>query len=447
MFNFVNVTFPNTSLQPKRLYSATLKQNRFEHEMLHLEFKDWGTEYNVISAGNPVYVKIYGSTSNKDFYGYVHHINQIKTPGKNFAEVVAISASMVMKTPSQKVWTNTTADKVIKSIASKHGFLAVTVPHPRVYPQISQTGHTDWEFMVRLANQSGYSLRTENTELYFQPVLEEYTKNRSQARKFVQRSIESIDGSTLYSFNPIIGESLDFGDGGNKSADAISGVDKLSKTLISTTKQIRNKTTRTSNQVEFFDRYDTHIVASDALTAKYEAEAADDNNTFAYRATAVVLGEPDIRPDMPVYIQGVGSEYEGYWVVLGTEHTIIEETLNQQVYTTTLYLGTDSLGSANTWVDNKLVSQPDYLPKRSITPNVKQTNSIPVTTLIKTSVHPSPQINGSFGTIKNRTKPTVNGAPIAPPVWKNTASGNNNSFVEISKPQAVVDRLKVVSKR
>ena len=205
MFNYVKVNFPNTTLQPEVLYSATLKQNRFQHEMVHLNFRDWGVEYSVISAGSPIHIKFYGTTSSRDFYGYVHHVTPNKTPGKNFVEIVALSASMVMKQPAQKIWTNITADQVIKKIAAKHNFLSKTVPHPRVYPQIAQTGHTDWEFMVRLAKQSGYSLRTENTELYFQPILEEYTNYRSEARKFVQRSVESIDGSTLYSFNPTIG--------------------------------------------------------------------------------------------------------------------------------------------------------------------------------------------------------------------------------------------------
>jgi hypothetical protein len=444
MFDYVKVTFPNTTLQPQTIYSAVLKQNRYQHEMAILQFRDWDTQYNVISSGSPVHIKFFGTFASRDFYGYVHHVNPTKTPGKNFSEVVVIGASMVMKAPSQKVWVNKTADQVIKEIAAKHGFLAVTVPHPRVYPQISQTGHTDWEFMVRLAKQSGYSLRAENTEIYFQPHLDEYTKYRSQAPKFIQRPQEHVDGSTLYSFHPTIGESLNFEDGTFKSAVAVSGVDRYATTRVSSTQQKRNNSTRLTSQVEFFDRYDTHVVAPDPITAKHEAIAADDNNTFAYRATAVVLGEPDLRPDMPVYLDGIGGEHSGYWTILGTEHSIMETERNIQTYTTTLHLGADSLGSAKTWVDNQNVKQPDYAPKRTIIPNVRQTNYIPQSTLITTSVHPSPQVNGSFGTLKNRAKPTIRGTQISPPVWKNKSAGITNNFVETPKPPAVVNRLRVV---
>jgi hypothetical protein len=86
------------------------------------------------------------------------------------------------------------------------------------------------------------------------------------------------------------------------------------------------------------------------------------------------------------------------------------------------------------------------LPKRTIISNIKQTKTIPVSNLVKTSIHPSPQINGSFGSINNRPKPTINGAPITPPVWKNPLAGTNNPFVEVSKPAAIVDRLKTATR-
>lgn len=288
--------------------------------------------------------------------------------------------------------------------------------------------------------QSGYSLRTENTELYFQPVMEDFTNYRESAPKFVMRQMSDPDGSTIYSFNPIIGESLDY-DNSTKAAVAISGVDKSIGDRIAITKQTRNQKTRKKQQNEFFDKFDTSVVATDLEVATSEAKAAEDRNSFPYRATVEVLGDPSLRPDLPIFLEGIGETYSGYWVILKAEHKILETERNQQTYTTILTVGIDSLGSANSWVDNKTVNSPDYLPSRKIIPNVKQTKVIPTTALSNVSPSATPQTKGSFGNPKNRNKPSINNRDQAPPIWKSTTSSLNNIIVENKKSPIILDRV------
>lgn len=440
MFNYIKVSFPDTDIQPEVVYSANIYQSRFAHEMAVVKFRDWNIQYDIVAPGTPVQLTIYGMKNRREFYGYVHHITPDKTPGKNFTEVTIIGASYPMKQPSQMIYKNTTADKVVSEIATKYNFVAYAVPHPRIYPQISQAGHTDWEFMVRLAMQSGYSLRTENTELYFQPVMEDFTNYRESAPKFVMRQMSDPDGSTIYSFNPIIGESLDY-DNSTKAAVAISGVDKSIGDRIAITKQTRNQKTRKKQQNEFFDKFDTSVVATDLEVATSEAKAAEDRNSFPYRATVEVLGDPSLRPDLPIFLEGIGETYSGYWVILKAEHKILETERNQQTYTTILTVGIDSLGSANSWVDNKTVNSPDYLPSRKIIPNVKQTKVIPTTALSNVSPSATPQTKGSFGNPKNRNKPSINNRDQAPPIWKSTTSSLNNIIVENKKSPIILDRV------
>jgi hypothetical protein len=440
MFNHIKVEFPDTTMPPQYVHYANLYQNRYSHEMAVIKFRDWGLEYDVITPGTPVKLTITGRDRRRDVYGYVHHINPEKTPGKNFTEVVIIGASYVMREPSQTIYRNLTSDQVIKKIASKHNFVAYAVPHPRVYPQIAQAGHTDWELMVRLAKQSGYTLRAQNTELYFQPVLDDFTNFRDNASKFIMRSMSSPEGSTIYSFRPIIGESVDFEDA-TKAAVAISGMDKSSKTNLSITKQKRNKKTRKKQQIEFFDHFDSSVVANDLETAGYEANAAEERNAFPYRAVVEVLGDPGLRPDMPVFLEGVGQTYSGYWTILQTEHKIVEEELNRQRYTTVLTVGVDSLGTANTWTDNKTVVAPDYRPKRTIVPNKKQTVVIPKTSLSTSQKAVTPQSKGNFSDVKNRKKPTPVNRAQTTPKWKSQTSSLNTIIVEPKKTPVILNRI------
>jgi phage protein D len=439
MFNYVSVEFPQTTLGPKYVYSLSLIQKRYNHEIAVIGFRDWGVEYDVITPGSPVHMTITGTDGRRDFYGYIHHVALDKSPGKNFTEVTAVGGSMPMKQPSQTVYVNKTADQIVKEIATKYNFACYAVPHPRVYAQVAQAGHTDWELMVRLAKQSGYSLRAENTELYFQPLLEDYTKYRAEAPKFVMRSVNHPDGSSLYRFKMLVGESIEYGDE-TKAATAVSGMDKYADEPVSITQVIRDKRTRLKTQNEFFDKFDTSVVATDSSIAKYEAEAAESRSRFPYRATVEVLGDPTLKPDMPVYLDGIGTPYSGYWVVLETEHKVVEEQLNNQMYTTILTVGTDSLGSATSWTDSQRITAPDSRPKRTIIPNQKQTKVRPRTTLNVKSKIVTPAKQGTFGNPKNRSK-AVDVKSIEPSIWQSTTSSLNNIITEPKKPSAVVNRL------
>lgn len=415
MFNYVNIEFPNSTAAPAYLYNMTLFQNRYQHEVAVIQFRDWNVNYDTVSNGSPIRFTINDGNNKKEFVGYVHKVTPNQSPSKNITEVMAVSASYVMKSPSQKIYRGLSADGIVEQIAAKYRFNAYTKSHPRIYPQVSQAGHTDWELMVRLAKQSGYSLRTENTEIYMQPVLEEYTTKRSEASRFYMNDASNPNGSTIYSFEASVSESEEH-DGELKAAIAIAGLDPTTKSPISITQQLRPKKTKSKSKPEFFDKFATNVVAPDPTVAKYEAEAAEQRASFPYRATAVVLGNISVRPDLPIYLSGIG-DYSGYWMVLGTEHVIEEQQRNTYMYTTKLFLGTDSLGTAERWIDGAVIQSPDIAPTRTLIPGVRQTNTPPTRKLIQTAPNIGPQSTGNFSQITNRTKPNVNNRVVNSPSW------------------------------
>lgn len=438
MFKFITVTFEDAANMPNRVYSATLYQKNYEHEMMSILFKDWDMEYDLVKPGLPVSVQIRGSHSKRNFYGYVHHIEPNRTPGKAFTEVVLIGGSFPLKQASQKVYRDHTADQVVRDIAIKHGLSYFGVPHPRIFEQISHAGTTDWQLLVRLAKQVGYTIRTQNTEVYFEPMMEDFRNYRSEASTFVMREEGSPAGSTLYAFKPIISESISFEGDDMKAAHAIQGVDRIAKSPVSVTKQKRQPKTKSIAQYEMFDRFNTNIVAPNAEVAAYEAEAADLRASFPYRASATVLGEPDLRPNMPVYLDGIGNTYSGYWVILGAQHKIIETEREVFSYVTELYLGTDSLGKSVSF-NGTLVDRPPLKKIRKVTPGVKQTKVVPKTKILRNRVLANKRNTVSFGTIKNRTKPTS--GVKAPSLWKTTTPIKKVTFVEKRRSKQVTTRL------
>lgn len=440
MFNFIRVSFPETDFGPTAVYSAEIIQEKYKHDIIKMKFRDWDVSYDVLNPGSPVQVRIAGVTESKDIYGYIHHIKPDRTPGKNFTEMVVIGASYPFRQPSQTVYKDITADQVAVQIAEKYNFACYAVPHPRVYSQIAQSGHTDWEFLVRLAKQSGYTLRATNTELYFQPMLEDFYRYKEEAKTFTMRQANDSAGSTMYSFRPLIGESIDYEDA-TKAAIAVSGVDRFTNTPMAFTQQERNTPTRARQQTEFFDAFDTNTVIRTPEIAQFEGEAAESRNAFPYRAVAEVIGSASLQPDMPVYLNGIGSNYSGFWTILKVEHKIIEEELNRHRYTTILHVGTDSLGEASIGPDSREITKPPARPIRKLLYGVRQTKIRPVTYLNRITVPVNATERGSFGAIENRAKPNINNRDTSPARWVTGIRSLDPIVDEPVTEQFVVERL------
>lgn len=405
MFSFLNVEFPTLSVPLTRGYSVKSSWARYEHELLTIRFIDWSPTYDSISDGTPVTVTLKGIGSSRTFNGYVNHIIPDLSPDKNYVDITFIGASRVFKQQSQRVWTNTTADQVIADFANANNFSYIAVPAPRVYDQISQSGMSDWELMVKLAKQNGYSLKADNTTLIFQPITQEFTDMRQEAAYYSMSGLES-KATGIYSFTPMIGEAIPYSDA-VKTTVAINGVDRTSATAHSKVNQTPINHTRSKTNSPIFDAYHTNVVAPTYEIAQYEASAADEKNRYAYRGEVTIQGNPTIIPDTPIYLDGLGPTYSGYWTALSITHNI----LGNAEYSTTLMVGADSLGLSAQWTDNKTISSPSQTIKRVITPGVRQKNIVPKTSLKKVGLTVKESYKTPLSVAKNVSKVASKTAP------------------------------------
>jgi hypothetical protein len=405
MLNYVSIEFPLADNPPKRITSFTVTQERYAHEMITVQFRDWDVQYNNVKPGNPVKCQLRGTDTSRDFYGYIHDIRPHITPGGRFTEMTIIGASYQLKQANQRVWQNVTATQVIKKIAAEHHFSTSIDDHPRVYDQIVQPGITDLQLMTRLAKQCGYTLRIENTAIHFKNFVTDFNKYKSNAPQFIMRNANDPAGSTLYSFDLLVSESYKYLDS-YKSAIQIGGVDPNSIKAAIATNQTRPTTIRVKQEVELFDSYATDVVAPSSTIAYYEALAADERNRFPYRARVQVLGYPTVNPDKPIYLDGLGPTYSGYWIVLGAIHHVIETSPNVFQYTTTLDIGADSLGAARTFARHN-ATKPSATRIRQITVGSRNVPDKHKTKLVKGSGTNS---NTGLSVVTNRSR-NSNAAP------------------------------------
>ena len=443
MYDFVEIDFPEADIKPSQLISMSFHQERYKHEFATFVFRDWNQDYNNIRPGTPVSFTLNGGSTSRDVNGYIHHVKPNITPGKHYTEINVIGASYQLKQPSQQVYKDVTADQVVTQIAKRNGFAYKAVPHPRKYKQISQAGLTDLQMLVKVAKQSGYSLLLQNAEIHFQPVTKLHDQEKANAPRFIMRTHTQPEGSTLYSFKPLLGESLDI-EGEKKSATAVAGVDAYTAEIIQVTNQTRSKPTKQRFEPEYFDGFATGIVANDHDVAKNEAKSFDERTKFAYHAHAEVLGDAGLYPDMPIYLEGVGFDYEGYWVVLKTEHKVVQTSHQQLMYTTLLTLGTDSLGESNKTnaTDGNLL-QPNPVAKRTIVPGVRQTNKKAQTKLKPGVRNPAKSKTPiGFGKVGNRARPKTANKVIVASKWHSSSGNLNKVTKEVHRSPAVVQRLR-----
>lgn len=432
MSNYVTVNFPTSSQQPKRVYRVELIQEIFTHDYATVEFRDWNLDPLNIKPGSLMSITI----KDKTYNGYVHDLKNHQTSGKNFTKVGFIGASYVMKQASQKIYRDMSSDQIVAEIAKKYSFAYKVTPHPVIYHQVSQAGMTDWQFMVRLAKQSGYFLRAENSEIYFQPLTEDFNNLITEATTFQKADGGFKPTNTIYSFKPVISETLSHF-GFKKASTSIAGVDPVSGSSFKITKQDSFAPTRQFSNTDFFDAHATEAVANDYQTAKEYAKAADEYSRFPYAATVETMGLSSIRPCMPVYLKNVGSEYSGYWTVLKITHNVTEENLNQQMYTCDMTVASDSLGRV---LDNKVPEIPATNPTRRLIPNQKNTNIKPESIILLPSITTKRTQKTELVDRINRANQT--GPFVATARWGSTHRDLNYKLVDERMPQAVWAKLR-----
>lgn len=163
-----SVSFPKALDFPLLLINAELYQDINQHDRLVLHFKGSPTaEDQAIVSGDPVEFTFKSGEIESKFVGYIHTIEQPSGGLSGNTNVICVSASYLLKNSDQNIYKNKTADQVVSQIAKQFGMEAITQRHPKVRPSTVQAGQSYWSLLRRLANQTGFALKAENTTIFF----------------------------------------------------------------------------------------------------------------------------------------------------------------------------------------------------------------------------------------------------------------------------------------
>lgn len=430
---YASVYFPESPNAPRRVYKVTLRQEVFSHDYADIYFRDWKVNPSTIKPMTKIVLTI----RNKKYHGFVHNVENVQESAKNFTKIGFIGASHVFRQSSQKIYRDVTASQVIVELAKKYNFAYKVTPHKRVYSSIVQGGRTDWQLMVDLANECGYFLRAENTEIYFHPLMEDFNYYINEAVIFDKGDAGFKGRRPIYNFSPVISETMTHF-GFKKAATSIAGVNPIDGTTFKITNQDPFTPNRVSSNPESFDDHDTTAVANDYTTASLLAKSSDDYSSFPYIADVDTIGIEKVRPCLPVYLNNVGDQYSGYWTVLSIRHEVIEAQLNQPLYTCSMTVATDSLGQISD--PNKPVIPPTN-PVRTIIPNVDNTVIVPQTVINSPglSIIPIPQ----YEIVDRINRPGIDVQLASVSKWASTHGDLNYRYSENNMPPIV--RAKVIT--
>lgn len=246
------VSFPTSSGMNLLLIGAELHQGMAEHDRLVLHFK--GTlnarKPGVVGKDPVVYTFRSGKYTSK-WYGYVHSIKPDNTFQGGNTNIVCVGASSDLKDTDQKIYRDVTADQIISKIAKKHNLEAITQRHPRVRESVVQAGQSDWQLITRLANQTGFAIRIENTSIIFVSKDKIFLNKRSSAPYFnyvngsengaVTRELRMT--GTILEFNPVVSDKSP--ESGIRVDRVVTGMDPKSGNTIKALHP--NKTTKATN--------------------------------------------------------------------------------------------------------------------------------------------------------------------------------------------------------
>jgi hypothetical protein len=203
------VSFPKSPEFPLLIIAAELYQDINQHDRLVLHFKGSPSlESQAVVSGDPVEFTFKSAEIESKFTGYVHTIEQPSGGLSGNTDIICVSATYLLKNADQNIYKNKTADQVVSQIAKQFGMEAITQRHPKVRASIVQAGQSYWSLLRRLANQTGFALKAENTTIFFVSKSKITLSKKTNAPYFNYVNIE--DNGVITAANRISGTILAF---------------------------------------------------------------------------------------------------------------------------------------------------------------------------------------------------------------------------------------------
>lgn len=313
--------YVNETLIKEFPLDVELKQEWGCHDMFYIRIEYYRglalNNLNLWPDNAPVRI-IWGQTpgNTQTWYGYVNHhtIDANADSGSKAMQVTytCIGTSKPMNTDKTRTWGEVTGTYMAKTIAAEYGLRAVLSSTNWVLPSEVQASESDFAFLNRMSDKTGYRFWVSGGTLYFidPSVVLQGNINQAIPRFYMDKSFLYLD--TIRNFHMLKGDNIP---GSVQSVRSISGIDKRTGLPFTVT---ANNTTVSSS----ITQYTTEWPVFTAHEAQNLVNAWQGRSQFWQAATAELYGTSIIYPGKLIQLTGnqMNSESSGYWIVSSADH-------------------------------------------------------------------------------------------------------------------------------
>jgi phage protein D len=251
------------------------------------------------------------------WYGYVNHhtISTNADSGTHNLQVTytCIGMSKPMNSDNTVSWGSVTPTYIAKAIAINHSLRAVVTSTNWQLTSEIQAAESDFQFMQRIAQKTGYRFWVSNGTLYLTDPAIVLAGSSNQGVPIYSCDKQLNKQDTLRDFSKMQGDNLP---GSATTTRVVYGIDQATGNLI----QVAATGATTSGITQI----NTQRVARSTGEAANIARAWQNISQFWIGAKAQLFGSQALYPGKVVYLQGAGlpADCVGYWIVSSATHTM-----------------------------------------------------------------------------------------------------------------------------
>jgi phage protein D len=251
------------------------------------------------------------------WYGYVNHNNpkaNADSGSKAFQITYVLTGiSKQMNTDKNRTWGEVTPTYIARKIAGEYGLRCVVTKTDWVLPYEVQANESDFHFLNRMSDKTGYRFWVGNGTLYFinPAVVLQGSVHQSVPVFTLDKRFTALD--TVREFNMNQGDNLP---GAAKTLRSLYGIDITSGNAF----QANASTDQSSEIAQIMSDWP----AEDYNQAQRIVQAWQDRSQFWISANAELYGTSYLYPGKAIALKGAQLPQggSGFWLVTSTEHIL-----------------------------------------------------------------------------------------------------------------------------
>lgn len=323
----VEVSISGVPFDYLSLQQVELDLSEDKHDLIRLRVTGMPPKTVVSFVNAPVRVSWSQGNQGHEFRGYVAYVlptyqsnvGLINNSPLQVTDVICMGASFVMKAKKNRLWEKVSLEAIVSKLALEYRF-SYEIPQDNFrFFRLVQSGESDWEFLLRVVHDLGYSMTAHGTHIHVFNRMRAVTRNISYHRLLIPgRSSLSLEPNQILRFDGTVGYVTPEG---NSNVDTLSVLDNAGKV---TTLSRTSPTTRTGDALP---NLFTDQLSGTSTSVDYARKtlASRGRHKFPFSAKIEATGTPGVLPGGLVLVDDFESQFDGLWYVTDICQTLTRD--------------------------------------------------------------------------------------------------------------------------